>query len=60
MPQETSNATSILNFALFAICFPSAGIQYTHLQRTVKVDVDSSGKRCKEKMMREFLARSKS
>ncbi|XP_053363666.1 RWD domain-containing protein 3 isoform X1 [Clarias gariepinus] len=26
--------------------------EYIHLQRTVKVDVDSSGKRCKEKMMR--------
>ncbi|KAG9264796.1 RWD domain-containing protein 3 [Astyanax mexicanus] len=25
--------------------------EYIHLQRTVKVDVDSSGKRCKEKMM---------
>ncbi|XP_041697299.2 RWD domain-containing protein 3-like [Coregonus clupeaformis] len=25
---------------------------YIHIQRTVKVDVDSSGKRCKEKMMR--------
>lgn len=52
---ETSNATSVLNFALFAICFPSVGIQYPHLQRTVKVDVDSSAKRCKEKMRRESL-----
>ncbi|KAF7700278.1 RWD domain-containing protein 3 [Silurus meridionalis] len=26
--------------------------EYIHLQRTVKVDVDSSGKRCKEKMLR--------
>lgn len=26
--------------------------EYIHLQRKVKVDVDSSGKRCKEKMMR--------
>ncbi|XP_030631831.1 RWD domain-containing protein 3 [Chanos chanos] len=25
--------------------------EYIHLQKTVKVDVDSSGKRCKEKMM---------
>ncbi|XP_051983953.1 RWD domain-containing protein 3 [Xyrauchen texanus] len=25
--------------------------EYLHLQKTVKVDVDSSGKRCKEKMM---------
>ncbi|XP_073705649.1 RWD domain-containing protein 3 [Garra rufa] len=25
--------------------------EYMHLQKTVKVDVDSSGKRCKEKMM---------
>lgn len=50
MPQKTSNTTSILNFALFAICFPSVGIQYIHLQRTVKVDVDTSGKKCKEKM----------
>ncbi|KAI4900471.1 hypothetical protein NFI96_012707 [Prochilodus magdalenae] len=25
--------------------------EYIHLQRTAKVDVDSSGKRCKEKMM---------
>ncbi|KAK7158979.1 hypothetical protein R3I94_005349 [Phoxinus phoxinus] len=25
--------------------------EYTHRQKTVKVDVDSSGKRCKEKMM---------
>ncbi|XP_062873019.1 RWD domain-containing protein 3 isoform X2 [Trichomycterus rosablanca] len=26
--------------------------EYVHLQRTVKVDVDSSGKRCKERMMK--------
>ncbi|XP_031431130.1 RWD domain-containing protein 3 isoform X3 [Clupea harengus] len=26
--------------------------EYLHLQKTAKVDVDSSGKRCKEKMMR--------
>ncbi|XP_046883393.1 RWD domain-containing protein 3 [Hypomesus transpacificus] len=32
---------------------PHANIkEYIHLQRTVKVDVDSSGKRCKEKMMK--------